>query len=56
MMSGVKGGKYDAMDLSRGIEGGDICRMHFGEADFLKSLWTKMREKFRKYSKQQKLR
>tara|TARA_Y100000310_G_scaffold41105_1_gene38540 strand:- start:386 stop:718 length:333 start_codon:yes stop_codon:yes gene_type:complete len=56
MMSGVKGGKYDAMDLSRGIETGDISRMHFGEADFLKSLWTKMREKFRKYSKQRKLR
>ena len=56
MIGGVKDGKYDAMDLSRGIEGGDASRMHFGEAEFLRSLWTKMREKFRKYSKQQKLR
>jgi hypothetical protein len=56
MISGVKSGKYDAMDLSKGIETGDISRMHFGEADFLLSLWTKMREKFRKYSKQQKLK
>jgi hypothetical protein len=51
MMGGVKDGKYDAMDLSKGIQGGDVSRMHFGEADFLTSLWTKMRDKLRKYSK-----
>ena len=56
MMSGVKGGKYDAMDLSKGIQGGDVKLTHIGERDFLGSLWTKMREKFRKYSKSGKLR
>ena len=51
MMDSVKKGKYDAMDLSRGIESGDASRMHFGEADFLRSLWTKVRDQFRRYSK-----
>ena len=51
MMDSVKKGKYDAMDLSRGIEGGEASRMHFGEAEFLRSLWTKVRDQFRRYSK-----
>ena len=51
MMNGVKDGKYDAMDLSKGIQGGDVRLTHFGERDFLTSLWTKMRDKLRKYSK-----
>ena len=51
MMDSVKKGKYDAMDLSRGIESGEASRMHFGEADFLRSLWTKVRDQFRRYSK-----
>jgi hypothetical protein len=55
MMSGVKSGKYTAMDISRGIKEGPTRRTHFGEMTFINSLWTKMREKFRKYSKDRKL-
>ena len=55
MMSGVKSGKYTAMDISRGIQEGPTRRTHFGEMTFIESLWTKMREKFRKYSKDRKL-
>ena len=55
MMSGVKSGKYTAMDISRGIKEGPTRRTHFGEMTFIQSLWTKMREKFRKYSKDRKL-
>ena len=51
MMGGVKDGKYDAMDLSKGIQSGNVKLTHMGERDFLGSLWSKMREKFRKYSK-----
>ena len=55
MMDGVKGGKYTAMDISRGIKEGPASRTHFGEMTFIQSLWNKMREKFRKYSKDGKL-
>ena len=50
MMDGVKGGKYEAMDLIKGINQGDIRRTHFGEEDFIKQLWHKVRNKFRRYS------
>ena len=56
MMDGVKGGKYDAMDLARGIQTGPVKRTHFGETDFIKQLWNKVRDGFRRYSKQGKLR
>ena len=56
MMNGVKDGKYDAMDLSKGIQSGDVKVTHIGERDFLGSLWSKIREKFRKYTKSGKLR
>ena len=55
MMNGVKKGKYTAMDISRGIKEGPANRTHFGEMTFIQSLWNKMREKFRKYSKDGKL-
>jgi hypothetical protein len=55
MMNGVKKGKYTAMDISRGIQEGPTRRTHFGEMTFIQSLWNKMREKFRKYSKDRKL-
>jgi len=55
MMDGVKRGKYTAMDIARGIKEGPTRRTHFGEMTFIESLWTKMREKFRKYSKDGKL-
>ena len=56
MMDGVKGGKYDAMDLARGIQTGPVKRTHFGETDFIKQLWIKVRDGFRRYSKRGKLR
>ena len=56
MMDGVKGGKYDAMDLARGIQSGPVKRTHFGETDFIKQLWNKVRDGFRRYSKRGKLR
>ena len=31
MMNGVKGGKYTAMDISRGLKEGPASRTHFGE-------------------------
>ena len=55
MMDGVKKGRYTAMDIARGIKEGPIRRTHFGEMTFIQSLWNKMREKFRKYSKDGKL-
>jgi len=55
MMDGVRKGKYTAMDISRGIKEGPTRRTHFGEMTFIQSLWTKMRDKFRRYSKDGKL-
>ena len=56
MMDGVKGGKYDAMDLQRGIQQGDVRRTHYGEIDFIQQLWHKVKDGFRRYSKSGKLR
>ena len=55
MMDGVRKGKYTAMDISRGIKEGPAQRTHFGEMTFIQSLWSKMRDKFRRYSKDGKL-
>ena len=56
MMDGVKGGKYDAMDLARGIQSGPVKRTHYGEADFIQLLWNKVKSGFRRYSRRGKLR
>ena len=56
MMDGVKGGKYDAMDLARGIQMGPVKRTHYGESDFIQQLWNKVKSGFRRYSKRGKLR
>ena len=56
MMDGVKGKRYDAMDLQRGLQQGNVRRTHFGEIDFIQLLWTKVRSGFRRYSKRGKLR
>jgi hypothetical protein len=56
MMNGVKNGKYDAMDISRGIKEGPAGRTHYGEMDFIQELWHKVRDGFRRYSKNKKLR
>ena len=55
MMDGVKGGKYTAMDISRGIKEGPASRTHFGELGFIQQLWNKVRDGFRRYSKNRKL-
>ena len=56
MMDGVKAGKYDAMDLARGIQSGPVKRTHYGEVDFIQQLWNKVKSGFRRYSKRGKLR
>ena len=56
MMDGVKGGRYDALDLARGIKVGPAKRTHYGETDFIQQLWSKVRDGFRRYSKRGKLR
>ena len=56
MMDGVKGGKYDALDIIRGIDTGDWNRTHDGERNFMKMLWTKVRDGFRRYMPKGKLR
>ena len=56
MMDGVKGGRYDAMDLQRGLQYGPVKRTHYGEDEFLQQLWRKVRDGFRRYSKRGKLR
>ena len=56
MMDGVKGKKYDAMDIQRAIMSGNIRDTHTGERDFLRVLWNKVRDGFRRYSKRGKLR
>ena len=56
MMDGVKGGRYDAMDLSKSIETGPTKLAHEGERAFMRVLWTKVRDGFRRYSKRGKLR
>ena len=56
MMDGVKSKKYDAMDIQRAIMSGNVRDTHTGERDFLRVLWNKVREGFRRYSKRGKLR
>ena len=56
MMDGVKGGKYDAMDIPRGIETGEWNKTHNGEKPFMRMLWHKVREGFRRYLPKGKLR
>ena len=56
MMDGVKSNKYDAMDLQRGIQQGDVRRTHHGEMNFIQQLWGKVRRGFRRYSPTGKLR
>ena len=55
MMDGVKRGRYTPMDISRGIKEGPAKRTHFGELQFIQQLWNKVRDKFRRYSKDRKL-
>ena len=56
MMDGVKGKRYDALDIIRGIETGPWNRTHNGERPFMKMLWRKVRKGFRRYMPKGKLR
>ena len=56
MMDGVKSNKYDALDIVRGIETGNLNRTHEGERPFIKMLWRKVRNGFRRYMPKGKLR
>jgi|TARA_B100001758_G_scaffold60759_1_gene50443 hypothetical protein len=49
MLSGVKAGKYDAMDLIRGIKEGPAGDTSMGVRDMLQVLWNKVEKRFRKY-------
>ncbi len=49
MMNGVKNGKYDAMDLIRGIKTGPAGDTSMGVRDMLGVLWTKVDKRFRSY-------
>ena len=56
MMDGVKSGRYDALDIQRGIKVGPFNRTHEGERPFMRMLWRKVRDGFRRYSPKGKLR
>ncbi len=49
MLSGVKNGKYDAMDLIRGIKQGNVRDTSTGVREMLQVLWNKVEKRFRKY-------
>ena len=49
MLSGVKNGKYDAMDLIRGIKQGNVRDTSKGVREMLQVLWSKVEKRFRKY-------
>ena len=49
MLSGVKSGKYDAMDLIRGIKEGPAQDTSVGVRSMLQVLWRKVEKRFRKY-------
>ena len=56
MMDGVKSKRYDPLDIVRGIETGPWNRTHNGERTFMKMLWRKVRDGFRRYMPKGKLR
>jgi len=49
MMDGVKSGRYDAMDLIRGIKEGNIRDTSKGVREMLHVLWGKVEKRFRSY-------
>jgi len=56
MVNGVKTGKYDPMDIARTVNIKYLSVGHGYEFDFIKELWLKVRDKFRKYISKGKLR
>lgn len=49
MMDGVKGGRYDAMDIIQSIKSGPAQDTSVGVRDMLIVLWSKVDKRFRKY-------
>ena len=49
MMNGVKGGRYDAMDLIRGIKSGPAMDTSVGVREMLQVLWRKVEKRYRNY-------
>ena len=49
MLSGVKDGKYDAMDLIRGIKQGNVRDTSKGVWEMLQVYGSKVEKRFRKY-------
>jgi len=56
MMDGVKGGRYDAFDLQRAIVSGSVRDTGTGQRDLMRTLWNRVRDGFRRYTKRGKLR
>ena len=56
MMNGVKGGRYDAMDLIRGIKSGSAMDTSVGVREMLQVLWRKVEKRFRSYLRGKKRR
>jgi len=56
MLSGVKSGKYDAMDLIRGIKEGPAQDTSVGVRSMLQVLWGKVEKRFRSYLRGKKRR
>ena len=56
MMNGVKGGRYDAMDLIRGIKSGPAMDTSVGGREMLQVLWRKVEKRFRSYLRGKKRR
>ena len=56
MMDGVKKGQFQPLDIQAALKKNRPSQAHGYEAEFISSLWLKMRDKFRKYIPGGKLR
>ena len=56
MMDGVKGGRYDAMDIIQSIKSGPAQDTSKGIRDMLIVLWSKVDKRFRSYLRGKKRR
>ena len=56
MMNGVKGGRYDEMDLIRGIKSDCNMDTSVGVREMLQVLWRKVEKRFRSYLRGKKRR
>ena len=56
MMDGVKKGQFQPLDIQVALKKNRPSQAHGYEAEFISSLWLKMRDKFRKYIPGGKLR